>query len=101
LELVINHVHVVDLFTTASSKQSVLNKVFNKQPKATTETTLINKEQVVFLGNKLREMYRAKLAHQFPDKEFDVSFDYINNPDHLEDYQLTFHQPSNECRLIK
>ncbi len=71
IEYLINHIHIVDLFSRRG---------------------LLSKEQVVFLGNKLREMYRAKLSIDFPDRAFEIEFDFIDNPENLEDYQLTFYQ---------
>ena len=51
----------------------------------------ITRERVVYLGRVLSEIYRAKLAWQFPSKRFEVHFD--DSPtEHLTDHELTFVQ---------
>ena len=51
----------------------------------------ITPERVVHLGRVLRDIYRAKLAWQFPSKRFDVHFDELP-AQRLTDYVLTFVQ---------
>ena len=51
----------------------------------------ISKERLIYLGRILAEIYRAKLAWQFPEKRFEVVFD--DSPENeLTDYQITFYQ---------
>lgn len=101
IESMINHIHIVDLFATASTppRQSLIHRLFKKAEKDLFEKP--SKEQIIYLGNKLVETYRAKLVVEYPNKKFDISFDYVDNPENLEDYQLTFWQPDNENREIK
>lgn len=80
IESVINHIHIVDLFS---------------------DQTEITPDQVIFLGKKLCEIYLAKLTINFPDKHFIVDFNHLDNPNDLTDYQLTFFQPNNEKRVTK
>jgi hypothetical protein len=100
IESIMNHIHIVDLFATLAppSRQSIYNKLFNR---AVYRQEKITKEQVIFLGNKLLEIYSAKLSIDYPEKRFDISFDFIDNPDNIEDYQLTFCQSDNESRKTK
>jgi hypothetical protein len=53
-----------------------------------------NRERLVYLGRVLREIYTVKLSWQFPDRNFEVSFD-DSNVDTLDGYQLTFFQPES------
>jgi hypothetical protein len=51
----------------------------------------ISRERVVYLGRVLSEIYRVKLAWQFPSKRFKVHFD--DTPaENITDYVLTFVQ---------
>ena len=54
VEAVINHVHIVDIFPNAEK--------------------LPSKEQVLYLGRKLKAMWEAKLKQDFPDKKITVFF---------------------------
>ena len=81
IESVINHIHILDLFT--SEKQDE-----------------ITYEQIKYLGNKIREIYEVKLISNFPDRKFEVLF---NGDEHLEDlldYEITFFQEVNENRKL-
>ena len=51
----------------------------------------LNRDRVVHLGRTLREIYIAKLAWQFPERSFSVSFD-PSDCDNPIDCQLTFFQ---------
>ena len=51
----------------------------------------ITRERVVYLGQVLSEIYRAKLAWQFPAKRFEVHF-YDSPAEQITDYELTFVQ---------
>ena len=52
VEAVINHRHSLDLFSVAEPSRN----------------------QVIYVGRLLREIWTAKLAHDFPDREFEVIF---------------------------
>lgn len=75
VEAMINHMHILDCFANPE-----------KEP---------IKEQVIHLGRKLQEIWAAKLARDFPDKEFVVSFPEDDVQD-LLDYEITFFQPREE-----
>ena len=71
IEAVMNHLHIADIQYHGCED--------------------ITHERVVYLGRILSEIYRAKLAWQFPSKRFEVHFD--DSPaEHLTDYELTFVQ---------
>lgn len=70
VEGVMNHLHIADIHCAPDS---------------------ITKEQVIYIGRILREIYRAKLAWQFPSKRFEVHFD-DSNSECLADYEITFSQ---------
>ena len=82
IEYVINHIHILDLF--AQEKQSE-----------------ITKDQVIYLGEILREIYDTKLTTQFKDRKFIVTFNGHENVGELIDYELSFHQHINETRRTK
>jgi len=48
-------------------------------------------EHALYLGRVLREIYEAKLAWQFPDRQFEVVFDESEREDVMA-YEITFHQ---------
>lgn len=67
VEPILNHRHVLDLFSIS-------------QP---------SREQVVYLGRLLREMWAAKLARDFPGGRFVVSFS-DDGCEELLDYEVSF-----------
>ena len=69
VEAVLNHRHVLDLFSSS-------------QP---------TREQVVYLGRLLREVWAAKLALVFPTRRFVVSFTE-EGCESLLDYEVSFYQ---------
>lgn len=69
VETVLNHRHILDLFAGA-------------QP---------TREQVIYLGRLLREVWAAKLARDFPDRRFVVSFPE-EACEGLLDYEVSFFQ---------
>lgn len=71
IEATANHLHILDLHYLGSPDAS--------------------EERIVFLGNVLREIYRAKLRLEFPDRNFTVDFYEPPNKE-LQEYQLTFYQ---------
>jgi hypothetical protein len=73
VEAVLNHRHIRDLF--AGSRPS--------------------RNQVVYLGRLLREMWAAKLARDFPGRQFVVSFPE-EGCDSLLDYEVSFYQEGTQ-----
>jgi hypothetical protein len=71
VEAMLNHRHIIDLFPSAA-------------PKAT-------QPQLVYLGRLLREIWSCKLAHDFPNRLFEVVFSEGNAGD-LIGYEVTFCQ---------
>jgi len=69
VEAVLNHRHILDLFSGA-------------QP---------TREQVVYFGRLLREVWAAKLARDFPGRRFVVSFPE-EGCEGLLDYEVSFFQ---------
>lgn len=78
VERVMNHRHLVDLFTTAVGEP------------AEEQTP----EQLDYLGNVLRDIWQTKLARDFPNREVAVAFDR-GAPDDLLEYIVTFYQPAH------
>ncbi|CAM5482281.1 hypothetical protein MAUB1S_08092 [Mycolicibacterium aubagnense] len=72
IEQVMNHLHIADIQYCGCPD--------------------IAADKLIFLGEQLCEIYTAKLAFQFPDRKFAVEFYHPDNPDDLEDYQLSFFQ---------
>ena len=72
VEGVINHTHILDLFVQ-----------HNTEP---------TREQVVWLGRLLKEMWQAKLECDFPDRRIVVSFPEDAGDD-LLGYEITVFQP--------
>ena len=71
VETVMNHRHILDLFSNSDLKPSL--------------------KQVVYLGRLLQEVWAAKLSRDFPAKQFVVSFPDHSSDDLLE-YEITFFQ---------
>jgi hypothetical protein len=72
IEQMMNHFHITDIHHAAS--------------------TDIAADKLVILGSRLREIYAAKLAFEFTDREFSVEFFQPDDPGELQDYQITFFQ---------
>jgi hypothetical protein len=72
VEAVLNHVHIARLFSGVEVPPSRL--------------------QVVWLGNRLAEMWRAKLAFEFPGLAIVVSFNGDRMLENVDDYELTAFQ---------
>jgi hypothetical protein len=71
IETTANHIHILDLHYVGSPDATV--------------------ERIVYLGNVLKEIYRTKLAAEFPGRNFTI--DFYEPPDKkLPEYQLTFFQ---------
>jgi|SRR6266851_6502430 len=71
IEAVMNHLHITDI------------QHYHCEDKT--------RERIVYLGRVLRDIYRAKLARQFPERHFEVLFDDSYRED-LTDYEITFYQ---------
>jgi len=71
IEATANHLHIADLHYVGCPDASV--------------------ERLVFLGTLLEEIYRIKLAAEFPNRRFTVKF-YEPPDKELQEYQLTFFQ---------
>jgi hypothetical protein len=78
VEGMINHLHILDILGSRD-----INKNSDK-PYPT-------KEQVVYLGRILKNIWECKLKRDFPKKVFKVEF-YEKNITDLIDYQMTFYQ---------
>lgn len=83
VEWLINHLHIADI----------------QQP----ESEDISADKLIFIGHALKDIYEAKLAHQFPDKPCEVKF-YLpecteEGTEDLRDYQIAFWQTKH--RLAK
>jgi hypothetical protein len=72
VELVLNHFHIADLQHNGCDD--------------------ISKDKNVVLGRILVEIYRAKLAWQFPTRKFDVELFVPKDDNDLGQYQLLFYQ---------
>lgn len=82
IEGIINHIHILDLFAWEKQED-------------------INYDQVIYLGNILKNIYYLKLRADFPERQIMVTFNDDLKTDDLIDYQLTFYQVENEKRKIK
>lgn len=71
VEIVMNHRHVFSYFSHMGGSAT--------------------EAQIIYLGRVLRDIWQAKLAHDFPDRTFVVSFPEDPSED-LTDYEVTFWQ---------
>ncbi len=71
VEWVMNHLHIADI------------QYYNCDD--------ITQEKIVYLGRLLQEIYRVKLAWQFPRRKMNVEF-YEPEDGELLEYQLSFYQ---------
>jgi len=76
VETVMNHLHIADIQHSGCED--------------------LSKDKILLLGNKLKEIYQAKLQWQFPDRPCVVSFPTPNEPDELIDYEISFWQKAHE-----
>ena len=83
IESVLNHFHILDLFGTDEKRNE------------------INYEQIVFLGNKLCEIYSAKLKLEYPEKKFTFNFNGSEKLDATDEYEICFYQEKNLDRKTK
>jgi hypothetical protein len=74
VEAVINHIHILDLFSNPD-----LNPT---------------REQLVWLGFRLKDMWECKLRRDFPDRDIVVAFNGHDDVDDDLDFQLTAYQTS-------
>jgi hypothetical protein len=75
VEVVMNHAHIVDIFPSRDGEPS--------------------RELVLYAGRLLKETWQAKLARDFPDREFTVSFPEGPFDDPVA-YEITFFQDRNK-----
>lgn len=71
IESVMNHVHILDMFPNVEQAPT--------------------RQQIVYLGRKLQELWTAKLRTDFPSMNVVVDF-YDDCGDDLLEYQITFFQ---------
>jgi hypothetical protein len=83
IESVLNHIHILDLFGADEKKNEV------------------NYEQILFLGNRLCEIYKAKLKLEYPEKKFIFDFNGNERLAALQEYEITFYQEKNVNRKTK
>lgn len=83
IESVLNHIHILDLFGADEKKNEV------------------NYEQILFLGNRLSEIYKAKLKLEYPEKKFIFDFNGNERLAALQEYEITFYQEKNVNRKTK
>jgi hypothetical protein len=76
VEATINHLHLVDLHYLGCPDASP--------------------DKLLALGGVLKEIYEAKLKWQFPDRPCTVSFFVPEDPNALEDYEITFWQTAHK-----
>ena len=72
IERVMNHLHIADIQHA--------------------ECTDIAADKLIILGERLQEIYAAKLAMQFPDRKFVIEFVRPEDPNAFADYQVSFYQ---------
>jgi hypothetical protein len=76
IESVLNHVHIMDLFQVGGSLSPT-------------------KKQIIYLGNKIKEMWYVKCSAQFPGRSICVDF-YTGDDNDLLEYQVTLYQTHHE-----
>ena len=74
-EVTMNHQHLLDFFPNEEGKPT--------------------REQVLYLGRILKDMWQLKLNRDFPDRVMEVSFPEDYSED-LMDYEITFWQEREE-----
>lgn len=83
IESVLNHIHILDLFGTDEKRDE------------------ISYDQIVFLGEKLCEIYSAKLKVDYPEKKFTFSFNGNEKLEAFDEYEITFYQEENVSRMTR
>ena len=58
----------------------------------------LSSDKLLFLGDRLKEIYQAKLHWQFPERPCVVEFYKPDDPENLVDYQISFWQKKHEER---
>jgi len=76
VEWVMNHLHIADLHYSGCED--------------------LTADKILILGEKLKAIYEARLAHLFPDKPCIVEFYKPEDEQDIEDYQLSFWQKKHE-----
>ncbi|MEO0910092.1 MAG: hypothetical protein AAFX96_07060, partial [Pseudomonadota bacterium] len=72
IEAMLNHIHLSDLHPGDERN--------------------LTADKLIFIGNRLKEIYKAKLAWLYPDRPCEVHFSIPENPDDYRGYELTFWQ---------
>ena len=72
VEGTMNHQHILDLFSRSHHERP-------------------SREVVLHIGRLIKEIWQAKLNHDFPGRKVTVHFSELNAKD-LEDYEITFFQ---------
>jgi hypothetical protein len=72
VERVMNHLHIADMQYAGCPD--------------------ISADKLIFLGERLREIYSVKLAQQFADRRFVVEFVQPDDRQQFDEYQLSFFQ---------
>jgi hypothetical protein len=72
IEQVMNHFHIADVQHSSCAD--------------------VSSDKLIILGRRLREIYVAKLAYEFPGRAFSVEFFQPDDPEELDGYQVTFSQ---------
>jgi hypothetical protein len=76
VEWVMNHLHIADIHHRGCKD--------------------LSKDKLIVLGRALAEIYKVKLAWQFPDRPCVVELYVPDDEDALYDYQISFWQRANE-----
>ena len=72
VELILNHLHLADLHYHDDDNLSA--------------------DKMLFIGGIMEEMWSAKLRDDFPDQPCTVEFYVPDDPEELQDYQISFWQ---------
>lgn len=76
VEVVMNHLHIADIQHLGCED--------------------LTKDKIIILGNVLKDIYEAKLKHQFPDSPCTVSFHVPKDTEDLMAYEISFWQTKHE-----
>jgi len=76
VEWVLNHLHIADIQYRGCED--------------------ISADKLIILGNALKETYEARLAYFFPNKPCVVKFYIPEDPNELDEYQMSFWQKKHD-----
>jgi len=74
IEAVMNHLHISDIHYGCE------------------DFTL---DKILILGSVLKEIYEVKLKQEFPDRSFEVSFLQPEDPENIDDFEISFWQTNS------